>query len=336
MRLLITTQAVDKTHPNLSLFHRWIEEFAKHCESVDVICLYEGPHSLPGNVRVYSLGKEHGVVSRAVYAMRFFKTLSRVRKYDAVFVHMNPEYVVLAGWWWRLTGKKIALWYTHKSVTATLRMAVFFVTRIFTASRESFRIQSPKVRVVGHGIDTERFRWDGIQKSGLNIATVGRISPTKQIVEMLDALEVLHQGGTPFTFSIAGGPLMEQDSVYEQKVKKNIETRTFFPSIRMDGVVSYDNLPQWLSDKSVFLNLSLTGSVDRAVLEAAAMGVVPVSTNEAFQDMLAPYGLYVESNPKSIADGIIRASHTDPASLADYVRREHAIATLILKILADI
>jgi len=58
MKLLIITQAVDTTDSNLGFFHGWIEEFARHCSKVTVICLREGKHSLPTNVRVLSLGKE--------------------------------------------------------------------------------------------------------------------------------------------------------------------------------------------------------------------------------------------------------------------------------------
>ena len=89
-------------------------------------------------------------------------------------------------------------------------------------------------------------------------------------------------------------------------------------------------------DKNVFLNLSLTGSVDRAVLEAMCMGVVPISSNEAFKDMLEPYGLYSEASPRNVAEAIVRASQTDPAPLAEYVQREHSIVSLIPKILAQL
>ena len=37
MRLLIFTQRVDREDENLGSFHRWIEEFAKHFDSVSVI-----------------------------------------------------------------------------------------------------------------------------------------------------------------------------------------------------------------------------------------------------------------------------------------------------------
>ena len=57
MRLLILTQKVDINDDILGFFHRWIEEFAKRCEKVIVICLQEGRHDLPSNVKVLSLGK---------------------------------------------------------------------------------------------------------------------------------------------------------------------------------------------------------------------------------------------------------------------------------------
>jgi len=59
MKLLVVTQVVDTEDPVLGFFVRWVEELAKHVESVEVICLREGKHMLPVNVHVHSLGKEH-------------------------------------------------------------------------------------------------------------------------------------------------------------------------------------------------------------------------------------------------------------------------------------
>jgi len=60
MRLLIITQKVDKNDPILGFFHRWIEEFAKYCQSIIVICLQKGEYNLPKNIKILSLGKEKG------------------------------------------------------------------------------------------------------------------------------------------------------------------------------------------------------------------------------------------------------------------------------------
>ena len=95
MKLLIITQVIDKNHPVLGFFHRWVEEFAVHCEHVHVICLQKGVFDLPVNVTVHSLGKEDGV-SRATYLLRFYKNIWQLRhEYDSVFVHMNQLYVLL-------------------------------------------------------------------------------------------------------------------------------------------------------------------------------------------------------------------------------------------------
>ena len=157
MKLLICTQKVDKNDSVLGFFHRWIEEFAKHCEMVTVICLEKGEYSLPNNVKVLSLGKEHGV-SRLKYLFCFYTYIWKYRKeYDKVFVHMNPEYVVLGGLFWRLLKKKIALWYMHKSVNLKLRIAERLVHNIFTGTKESFRLKTNKLHITGHGIDTAAF-----------------------------------------------------------------------------------------------------------------------------------------------------------------------------------
>lgn len=157
MRLLVCTQTVDRNDPVLGFFHSWLLEFGKQCEKVVVICLKEGEHSLPSTVEVYSLGKEKGAL-RLVRWMRALVFIVVLRKkYDAVFVHMNPEYIVLGGPLWRLWGKRVVLWYVHRSVTLRLRIATLFANAIATASKKSFRLKSKKIKILGHGIDTDLF-----------------------------------------------------------------------------------------------------------------------------------------------------------------------------------
>jgi len=58
MKPLILTQKIDINDDVLGFFHNWIKEFAKHCESVVVVCLRKGEYDLPENVKILSLGKE--------------------------------------------------------------------------------------------------------------------------------------------------------------------------------------------------------------------------------------------------------------------------------------
>ncbi len=94
MKLLIFTQKVDKNDTTLGFFHLWLMGFAKRCESVHVICYGKGEYDLPENVHVYSLGKEYRA-GKINYAKNSIKYLFNLRgKYDKVFVHMNPMYIV--------------------------------------------------------------------------------------------------------------------------------------------------------------------------------------------------------------------------------------------------
>src|SRR3989344_4756264 len=117
MKLLILTQKIDKEDPVLGFFHGWVAKLAEKFEKISVICLQKGEFNLPNNVKVYSLGKKNKklpVLSRAKYLTNFYRYILGLHAdYDAVFVHMNQEYVVLGGWMWKLIRKKIYLWRNH-------------------------------------------------------------------------------------------------------------------------------------------------------------------------------------------------------------------------------
>lgn len=320
MRLLIITQKVDKNDSVLGFFHRWIEEFAKRCESIVVICLQKGEYNLPENVRVLSLGKEEGGsrASRTLrYIARFYRYIWRERKnYDSVFVHMNPEYIVMGGFVWRLLGKKITLWYTHKSVNLKLQVAEFFSNSILSASKESFRLPSKKLQIVGHGIDTDLFLPDTHAVRENIILTVGRISRTKQLIEMLDILDHYPE----FILTVIGEPITAEDTVYEKKLIREISARNLSERVMFLGSLPQAELPKWYNKARVFINLSKTGSLDKAVLEALSMDTPVYTTNEAFLNTSFP----VFQTMKEVLEF--------KGNTRDYIIKNHSLERLIARI----
>ena len=266
MKLLITTQTMDERDPVLGFFVRWIEEFAKHVGHIEVICLTEGTYKLPANVCVHSLGKEKGV-SRVKYILNFYRYIWRLRHdYDTVFVHMNPEYVVLGGFFWRLWNKRIALWYTHKSVDLKLRVAAHMADIILTASKESFRLASKNVRVMGHGIDTDFFSPDTQVVRGDWILSVGRLMKSKRHDL---AIQKAKQDGR--ALRIAGeGP--ERTSLGVLASELNVKAQFL-------GALTQTQLRDEYRTAAYFIHTSETGSLDKVVLEALACGL-PVRTND--------------------------------------------------------
>ncbi|MCL9972369.1 MAG: glycosyltransferase family 4 protein [Candidatus Pacebacteria bacterium] len=335
-RLLIVCQAVDEQHSNLGFFVRWIELFAREYEYVTVIANEVGTYTLPENVAVFSLGKEVGSSRLVRYARFISYILGFSSLYDRVFCHMNPEFVLAGAWWWRLSGKRIALWYVHGTVSARLRAALALVNAVCTTNVESFRIESPKVHRLGHGIDTDFFvPQERDDEPVLRMVSVSRIAPSKRIERIIAAAVALKQSGVPVSLSIIGGALTLAESAYEAEVRS---TASQYPFVRFIGAVPHDRVRDSVGASDVFINVSTTGSMDKAVLEAMALGVVPLSTNPAFKALLEPHGLFVSDGTVA---GLVAAlqrllARTDRETLVRTLREhivlQHNLATLIPKI----
>jgi glycosyltransferase involved in cell wall biosynthesis len=342
MRLLIVTQAVDLDDPVLGFFHRWIEEFARQCDHVLVVCLREGEHELPENVRVHSLGKEQGG-TRVAYLIRYWSILWKYRtQYDAVFVHMNPEYVVFGGLLLKLLRKRITLWYTHKSVTTWLRTATALADAVVTASADSFRIRTSKVAVVGHGIDTARFHPTAQRDhhgQPVRLVSVGRISEIKQQEHALYVVAALLEQGVDARLTIIGSPLTDADRGYKQRLVQKARELKITEVLEWAGALRNEALAQVLPEMDFLVHTSDTGSLDKVVLEALACGVLPVTTSgavcaalpQALQNTLCS-----EVGAPAIASRIQELWHGDTEELrqrgSTYVDEQHELSGLITRI----
>ncbi len=313
MKLLVITQKANENDPILGFFCRWIVEFAGHFESVKVLCLEEGAHAFPANVTVSSLGKEKGT-SRASQLAHFYRYIWQERKnYDAVFIHMNPIYAVFGGWFWKISNKKVALWYTHKAVDAKLRIAERFVDVIFTAANESFTLKTPKKRVVGHGIDVGRYasakRVKEMGSEPISIVSVGRITPIKDCGTLIEAVRILKgKWDKRFTVKFIGSPATSSDKEYAVKVKGLVEKYDLKNIVSFIGDVKPVNMPVEYSRADITVNLTPTGGIDKAVLESMAAGVPALTSNVAFK------GYFDQARP-GLSDKLI-FEHGDAEDLA--------------------
>lgn len=319
MRLLICTQAVDEHDPALGFFVRWIEEFAKHCESVEVICVRAGKYSLPNNVRVHSAGKESG----APRMLRWWRILRYVtglrRDYDAVFVHMNTEYVLLGGILWRLWGKRVALWYAHGSTSIKLRLAVALSTTVCTSTEGGLRIKSSKRHILSQGIDTDFFKPDPNVARGTEILSVGRLAKTKRHDLIIRAMQFAHRD-----LWIAGdGP--EKNNLEALARELGVASRVHFLGPR-----TQDELRALYRRAGVFAHTSETGSLDKVVLEALACGCPVITTRTNLGDVPATI---VSPTPEALAAAI---ESPLPSGNAAYVQKCHSLSLLVDAIIARV
>jgi len=311
MKLLIVTQKVDRNDPILGFFHRWLLEFAKNVDKLTVICLEKGEYDLPNNVEVHSLGKEEGV-SRLHYVYRFYKYIFKFRnEYDSVFVHMNQVYVVLGGIFWRMIGKKISLWYTHKSVTLSLRFATKLVDVVFSAAKESFNLKTNKLKILGHGIDINNLECINRGPIGnpLRILVVGRITEIKGIKEIIEACNILKDENVPFRLSFVGDPITKTDFVYLEEVKGLIKKYSLETQIYFEGSVPNYLIREKYCDADIMINPLPTGGLDKVVIEAMTSGVIPFTSNKAFSGYFGGYAsdlIFQHEDSGDLANKIIK------------------------------
>ncbi len=341
MKLLVFTQKVNLHDSDLGFFHAWLIEIAKQVDSLLVVCLEKGEYHLPENTTVFSLGKEDGV-SRLAYLINFYRFIFHSRKkYDTVFVHMNPEYVILGGLFWRIWNKKILLWYTHKSVNFRLRLAEFFATKIFTASKESFRLPSKKINIVGHGIDVDAIL---PKKTGskiydsVRLLWVGRISAVKDLETAILAVKRVYDKGMSVQFSIIGSTITSEDNVYKQTLIQLIHEVRLEKVVHWVGAMPPEKLFIEYSNHDIFIHTSKTGSIDKVVLEALAAGLHVITSSKAYESFVN----FVERFPandseklaecieKSVEIGIIKPSIIERR---EFVKTNHNLSNLIEKII---
>lgn len=341
LRALICTQVVDLDDPVLGFFHHWIEMLADRADSIVVICLKQGRTSLPPSVKVISLGKESGA-SRLKYLWRFYISIWDERhNYDTVFVHMNEIYVLLAGWWWRLTGKRINLWRNHPQGSWMTPLTVALSNHVFCTSPQSYTARYSKTERMPAGIDTEIFRpIVGIERQPGSILFLSRISPIKHPEVLIQALaELKGQGELDWRASLVGDPL-PTDQGYYIKLRSMVNSMGLKELVRFLPSITQVQAPALYSAAGIFVNCTPSGSFDKTVLEALACGCRVVASNRGFADLLDERYLFADSDPKDLARKIRALSQT-PSNQADVERErlrrqvieKHALAGLIEKLI---
>lgn len=332
MKLLIITQKVDLNDDLLGFFHKWIEEFSKYFEEVNVICLEKGTHNLPANVKIHSIGKERKI-SRLNILFNFYRLNWKLRKdYDSIFVHMNPEYIAYAGIFWKIMGKKIFFWYAHKLVDLKLKLSEKLADNIFSVSKEGFRLKSDKVKIFGHGIDIDKFvpKANYENNGQFKIIYVGRISEIKNQEMLVGAADLLAKRGLNFLIKLIGRPVSSSDERYLGSLKSSIRNLNLSRYVEFIGSVNYQEINNRYTKSDVNVNLCPTGGLDKAVLESMASGVPVLAVNSGFKKEFGKYEeelLVLENDELDLANKLEALSGQSAEYLKDlgnYLRQRAA------------
>jgi glycosyltransferase involved in cell wall biosynthesis len=99
-----------------------------------------------------------------------------------------------------------------------------------------------------------------------------------------------------------------QDQSTMRAIREQIELGGLVERVHMPGAVSYRDVPAYYRRATLVVNASLTGSVDKVVLEAMAAARPVVSCNESIPPLLAELGderaalYFTPKNASELAD----------------------------------
>jgi glycosyltransferase involved in cell wall biosynthesis len=349
MKLLFLTQVLDAEDAVLGFTSRWVAGLARHCERVRVLALRVGEVSrLPANVDWREVGRR-GRLSRWLRYRRFLREALREEGFDAVLAHMVPRYALLAAGPARRVGAGLWLWYTHGGVDRRLERAARMVDGIFTASEESLRVPARRRIVTGHGVDLDHFDPRGREAaSPPRLLSVGRMTPRKDPLTVLSALSILRSRGHALELDWIGAGLTAADDAFARTVREHIALGELEGSVHLSGAVPYREVPEHYHRASIVINASLTGSLDKVLLEAMASARCVLSCSDAAPGVLAPLGaevgrlLFPPGDATRLAERIealLEAGLAERARLGQRLReivaRDHEVDGLMARLVLE-
>lgn len=287
LRIVFFCQAVDADDPVLPTTVRWIEALANKpgVDHVSVLALRTGRYELPANVDVTAFRRSNRLTTSAAFYRALRRSL-RPRP-DCFFVYQGGPYPAMLLPFKLLRRIPIVQWKAHPVIS---RQMAFYARwcddLILTSARAAFPMALPKVRVLGQGIDTDRFRIEKRPRLG-DLIAVGRIAPTKHVDEMVRAVAHANRtNGTGYRFNIYG-PVLPGEQAYMARVVNLIDELGAADWVKLHDPVKQEELPDLLNGHRASLNFTY-GAIDKTAVEAMACGLPVITTNDAIVEILPP------------------------------------------------
>lgn len=276
MHIGYVCRAVDPDDFNYATQTLWIRALAAEprVQRVTVLARQVRPVDLPENVSVRSFANRKG---RTGMVFRFLSAAAVSTTPDFYIVCQGGPYPALLLPQRLLLRRPVYQWKAHPHISTRMHFYVKYCDDlVFTATPSSFPLDSPKRRVVGHGIDTQTFR-PSRKPPTRDLVVVGRISPIKRLERALHLIASASLAGYPWTLDVIGPPGPPAYQVYIANLARQLSVQdrlTFVGPMRHDAIASA--LPSYRA----CLNFS-DGALDKTSAEAMACEVPVLTTNSA-------------------------------------------------------
>ena len=300
LRLLMFNLMTDASDPVLGFTTAWIRELAEHCEMIDVITMYQGEFDLPDHVRVFSAGRERGL-SKPLRVVNFYRhliSLLATQKYDVCFAHMMPLFAGLAGPLLTARGIRTVLWYTHRQKSGQLKLGMNMSWRVVSAVATSFPYETPKLRVIGHGINTD-FYTPPTSPHKSHPPTVIQVARLASIKYQETTIQAVAQ--TQAQLILVGDVQAGYPKAYRQDLEKIAQGLGMADRICFTGDLNATEVRDRLQGSTIAVNMSPVGLFDKSALESMACAVPTIVCNSEFAHLMGEYqDLLMVDSPEDV------------------------------------
>jgi len=161
-----------------------------------------------------------------------------------------------------------------------------------------------RIEVIPNGVDSERFACgEGGERSGsLRLLTVGRLSATKRVEMLIDAVEILRRDNVEVHLSVAGSGSLEGE------LRERIAGKGLGDFIEMMGRLEAEEMPGVYRASDILVSATMQEGMSNAMLEAMASGLPIITTRcEGAEELISDNGIVVErAEAGAIADAVRR------------------------------
>jgi glycosyltransferase involved in cell wall biosynthesis len=169
---------------------------------------------------------------------------------------------------------------------------------------------SAQIDVIPNGVDLERFSPAPVtgHSQSLRLVTVGRLSATKRLPILIEAVEQLRKGGCPVTLTVVGGGALES------QLRRSLNEKDLRGSVTLMGRQDAESMPQIYRDHDVFVSATAQEGMSNAMLEAMASGLPIVTTRcEGTDELIADNGIVVGSSNATELARAVRTLSENPS-----------------------
>jgi L-malate glycosyltransferase len=159
------------------------------------------------------------------------------------------------------------------------------------------------IQVVPNGVDLEKFSpaQPSANSNPIKLLTVGRLSASKRIDLLIEAMEILHRTMPDIMLTIAGGGALAD------QLKSLISKKQLSNVIQMRGMVAGPDMPALYREHNLYISATAQEGMSNAFLEAMASGLPIVTTKcEGTKELITNNGVILENPNAQLVAAAIR------------------------------